>query len=820
VAVKVTVYGEAKLEQIERAQTELKKLEDAARQSQSGFAGSMTRLGGTLESAGQKMTNFGKGMTMGVTLPIVGIGAAAIAASTQFNQGMANVATLIPGNVERVNELKTSVQEMAVEVGKSTTDLSDGLYQVISAFGDTADTTAILETNARAAAAGLASTTDAINLTSGITKAYGDTSAEAVQKASDLALMTVRLGQTTFPELAASMGKVTPIAQSLGQSQEELFATFATLTGVTGGAAEVSTQYRGILAALSNPTAELTSLLESQGFASGQAALEQLGMVDTLKLITGAADETGQPLAKYIASIEAQPAVLALAGAQADAYQEKLTAMAGASGTTDQAFAEMTEGVNATGFQMEQARIKAEVMAQQLGDGLAPSLVILMDMLAPLVDKVIGLADSFANADPATQKMIGIALAAVAAIGPLAMVIGHVTTAVGGLIKILPLLGKALTLGLGPVGWIITAVGALVAGLVWFFTQTETGRELWARFWEFLKGVWEQMKLGWEIVVNGFKSLGEWFVNLPTMLGEIFAAAGEWLLSAGQAILQGLWNGILFVWEGIKFWYTDMPMMIIGLLATAGTWLLETGKSILNGMWEGLKLIWSGIQWWYRDMPRVILGLLATAGTWLIQTGRNIITGLWNGIKAIWASVTAWFGTLKDVVLGFWKGVGTWLLNAGQDMFQGLWDGMKRMAQRVWDWLTSWIGSLVNQAKKLLGIRSPSTVFRSIGEDMGIGLELGLKSMEGLVSRAAMGLAEAATMTASSTIALGTEQATAMLTAPAPAFATAGRGAVVSNVTIAPGAVQITFEGATDSADAQRVVEDAFAKLIRELRAS
>lgn len=104
--------------------------------------------------------------------------------------------------------------------------------------------------DARGATAGLAQTTEAINLTSAVTKGYGDATAEVVQHASDLASTTVRLGQTTFPELAASIGSVVPLAAALNVTQEELFGTMATFTGVTGNAAEVSTQLTSVLTAM------------------------------------------------------------------------------------------------------------------------------------------------------------------------------------------------------------------------------------------------------------------------------------------------------------------------------------------------------------------------------------------------------------------------------------------------------------------------------------------------------------------------------------------------------------------------------------------
>ena len=115
---------------------------------------------------------------------------------------MANVATLIPPNTARVDALKAAVQDLTIAHGKQSQDLTAGLYQTISAFGDEAgQTMAILDTASRAATAGVATTTQALDLVSALTKAYGDTSAAAVQQAADLGLTVVRLGQTDFPAL-------------------------------------------------------------------------------------------------------------------------------------------------------------------------------------------------------------------------------------------------------------------------------------------------------------------------------------------------------------------------------------------------------------------------------------------------------------------------------------------------------------------------------------------------------------------------------------------------------------------------------------------
>lgn len=82
---------------------------------------------------------------------------------------------------------------------------------------------------------------DTVNALAAVTKAYSDTSAEAVAHVADLSFETIRLGQTTMPELANAIQSATGSAAALGVSQEELYAGFASLTGVIGSTDTVGT---------------------------------------------------------------------------------------------------------------------------------------------------------------------------------------------------------------------------------------------------------------------------------------------------------------------------------------------------------------------------------------------------------------------------------------------------------------------------------------------------------------------------------------------------------------------------------------------------
>ena len=288
--------------------------------------------------------------TFGVAT-VAGLTASAKAAG-QLNKELANIGTLsVP--TERLKEFKGQIQDIAIATGKNTSDISEGTYQVISAFGDAADTMEKVEINAKAAKAGLATTADSIALTSAVTKAYGDTSASAVQHVADLAFKTVELGQTTFPELAQNMQQVTSLSKQLGVSQEELFASYATLTGVTGNAAEVQTQLKAVYNALLKPSENMEKAIRGLGYESGYTMINTLGLAGTLDSLVKATNGSDEALLSLFNNQRALPAILALTGAQADVFTEKLGKMKEASGAATKAFEVQTEGVAKTGFTLE-----------------------------------------------------------------------------------------------------------------------------------------------------------------------------------------------------------------------------------------------------------------------------------------------------------------------------------------------------------------------------------------------------------------------------------------------------------------------------------
>lgn len=345
------------------------------------------------EVAGQKtatkLTAIGATMAKGFGLALAGIGIAATKMAVDFEKGMSKIGTLIPGQTERLEELGSAINEVRIRYGKAADDIQEGTFQVISAFGDSAETVGRLDVVARAAAAGFSTTQESLNLLSAVTKGYGDTSIEALNKVADLAFLTNKMGQTTFPELANSMGRVIPTAKVLNVAQSELFATFATLTGVTGNANEVSTQLAGVLRSLIKPTDGMKAALKELGFETGEQAIQTLGLQQTLDGLVGTTDGSTIAIGKLFRRAEAMTALFALTGAQSDKFTKSLKAMEGAGGEAAEAFKEIEK---TSAFALSQMAQKLAVTTEEIGAKLLPALNSLMNVLGPLADLLLKIA--------------------------------------------------------------------------------------------------------------------------------------------------------------------------------------------------------------------------------------------------------------------------------------------------------------------------------------------------------------------------------------------------------------------------------------------
>ena len=572
------------------------------------------------KKVGQSVGRLGRTLTTRLSLPLLAIGAGSIKMSRDLNKSMANVGTLIPGQTERLKKMRTQVQGLSVDMATSTAAITDGLYTVMSAFGTVEDPMSKLRTSMKMSVAGLSTVKEATSLLSAVTKGYGDISDKAATYAGNLAFKTVVLGETTFPELASSIGKVVPLAASLNISQQELFGTFATLTGVTGDAAEVATQFRSILAGLAKPTEKLTELAEDLEFANVEAMVKTKGFAGTVKLMGEYAGGSTTKMTKLMKRIEGVTPLLALTGGQAGTFAEKLAAMGDVAGTTDAAYREQTEGINASGFAMDKMVERVKVLAVKLGDKLLPIVIKIVDKLEPFIDKILSASDE--------SFELGLKIAGVAIVlGPFLMILGKVITAVSTVVGWIGAGGLAGVLAFltGPVGITVGVIGGLAAIMLTCWEETRNLREAVAG--PFIEA-WEGLKDLFDTVVEAFSGFGGVLRDLVGFISDLLAPLGY--LAAAFALLPlklltGLFKALA--------WVLGIILDVIKIFVRAVQWLYYWLSDLFGEMLEGTE----------------VGDALASAFEWVgevIGSVTGFVKGLWDDISGFFSDIAEWLDDL------------------------------------------------------------------------------------------------------------------------------------------------------------------------------
>lgn len=272
------------------------------------------------------------------------------------------------------------------------------------------------------------------------------------------------------------------------------------------------------------------------------------------------------------------------------------------------------------------------------------------------------------------------------------------------------------------IGWITAAVAALA----WFFTQTETGRQIWSSFVAWIKQAWqgiadffvnlwsgisEGASTLWDGVVTAWNAVVTFFSDLWVSIQEAASVAWTAITTAVMAIVQpfidgfmNIWNnisdGLTQIWEGVKMIFQGAwefiksiflgAILIIIDLVTGNFDQLSADLSLIwEGIQNGISLIWEGIKTFFSGIVDAIVGYgiavfenfsttlstiwkgLSAAGKAIFDGFAQILSNIWSTIKSVASS--AWEG-LKSTVLGLIDGLVQGAKNAWESMKQGVRD--------------------------------------------------------------------------------------------------------------------------------------------------
>lgn len=211
--------------------------------------------------------------------------------------------------------------------------------------------------------------------------------------------------------------------------------------------------------------------------------------------------------------------------------------------------------------------------------------------------------------------------------------------------------------------------------------------------------------------------------NLRNVAGTLVDAGLDLILS----LAQGFADGIPSLIENVPQIVTN----IAGIINDNAPKILAAGVQLIVTLGKGLI---QAIPTLIANIPEILNAIVNVflAFNWL-NIGKQLVTVIGNGIKGAGAFISSSAKTIVDTLYNGVKQLPQTMLNLGRQMIQGLINGIRGMIAGVKDNIAEVAYGAVSTLKNVLGIHSPSRVFKEIGENLMQGLSIGMKDSSGEV---------------------------------------------------------------------------------------
>lgn len=334
-------------------------------------------------------------------------------------------------------------------------------------------------------------------------------------------------------------------------------------------------------------------------------------------------------------------------------------------------------------------------------EALAVALKVVLDLLNGVLQVVKFLA-------PVLTPLAGIWLAWAGAIKAV-----QIATAIWSTVtKIATAVQAAfnVVMNMNPIGALVAVIAAVVAGLIWFFTQTKLGQQIWQglcdTFMSFINTIGAALQATLNDIGNAWNacwnSVSSFFTNIWNGIQKAAQAVWNWLTSKLQSICQSMSNAWSACWNGISSFFSNVWNDIKSFGQSTWNWISSTISNVLRGISNIWNSTWNGISSFFS----------------------NVWNGIKNGAKVGVDAVFHFIAGLKDRIFGFFSGAGQWLWNAGRAILDGLLAGLRRAWQSVCNFvggIGSWIAKHkgpISYDKKLL-IPAGNAIMQGFSKGLG-----------------------------------------------------------------------------------------------------
>lgn len=720
------------------------------------FQDQSASFGDKMNALGSSLTSSGKSLTTAVTLPVVGLGTAAVKTAADFDSAMAEVQAISGSTGSEFDSLRDKAKEMGAKTKFSASESAEAMKYMAMAGWKTEDMLSGIEGIMNLAAASGENLGSVSDIVTDALTAFGLQAKDSAHF-SDVLAAASNNANTNVSMLGESFKYVAPVAGSLGFSVEDTSTALGLMANSGIKASAAGTALRTILTNMVKPTDQMQAAMDTLGFSmtdneGNMKSLNQI-MVDLRSGFDGLSESEQASVAAALAGKEGMSGLLAIVNTGEEDFNKLTNAINSADGTAQ----EMSDTMlNNLGGQLTILKSTLEGIAISFGD-------ILMPAIQKITEKLQDFANWLNNLDEDQKKTIVTIATVVAAIGPVLLILGNLFKTVSKISGVIQTLPNVLGIVTGVFKSIGTAIAGISAPLVAVIAAIGLLVAAFKHLWDTNEEFRNRVTAIWESVKNKFTEFGQGIVDRLNELGFNF----ESITDVIKSVWEGFCNFLAPVFEGVFEKIAATLENALDILMG----LFDVFSGLFSGDWEtfwnGIKEIFTGIWEILKNALQVSLDffneIFGGFFTWLSEAWTN----LWNSVSEFfsnaWESMknglVTWVGKLNKDIRTFANSIVNWfkeiprkMFDIGKNLVEGLWNGIKSAASWLWEKISGFAENVVDKFRSAFGIASPSKVMQSQGNYLMQGLALGISNSIDLVKSQIQTVAETVNTTLDKTL--------------------------------------------------------------------
>ncbi|MEB8131557.1 phage tail tape measure protein [Mammaliicoccus sciuri] len=680
-----------------------KEAREAQRLSSSGWgkvSKTFESMGPKLTSAGDAMKGVGRNMSMYVTAPIVGGFGLAVKTAADFEGQMSRVGAIAESSKGELKAMSDQAIDLGAKTSKSAAEVAQGMEELAALGFNAKEIMAAMPSVISASEASGADMAETATIMASSLNAFG-LEAKDSGHVADLLAMAANKSAADISYMGDALKYAGPPANSLGVSLEDTSAAIGIMSDAGLEGSQAGTALRASFIRLAKPTKQSQKAMDAMGISLTNSKGEFVGMPKLIEQfksgMQGMTKEQKLANVAQIVGTEAASGFLTLIDAGPSKIDKFSNSLKNSDGASKKAADRMKDNLKGSLEQLSGAFESAGII---IGNIFSPILRKLADTITWLVEKLNGMSKGM-------QITMVVLATLAAAIGPLIFafgafiaVIGSAMTTLlplivgigkaGGImaflsgklataIKLFPMLGSAITLATGPVGWIAAAIVALGIAFVVAYKKSETFRNIvnsalngvkqtFVTVGNIIKGFFQLFKgngqdgvitLSKILPSNVVVGLTNFATKVKTIFFQVVTAVKNFAVSIGSQI-SAFWTK-----NGAEI--TQAVKTIGNVISTVFKFIWSyVIKPIMTLIWNLMKLLWPAIKMLVISVWNNIKGVIQGALNiilGIVKVFSALLTGNWKGVwqgivqilrgavKLAWNLVQLWFvGKILSVV--------------------------------------------------------------------------------------------------------------------------------------------------------------------------